>query len=69
MIKETINMKKEELLKRRQELLKHFEVQTKPEGWKVDKYALTAPIGYVWIYNGKGYFSGRQHALIKIENL
>lgn len=40
-----------------------------PVGWKVVPGALTAPVGYVWIYNGKGFFTNpgeRKQALLKL---
>lgn len=40
-----------------------------PTGWKETKYAMTAPNGYIWIYNGKSIFSSEnQHALLKVTN-
>lgn len=38
------------------DLLKMFEVEEMPEGWKVIKGTLTQPRGYVWISNGKSLF-------------
>ncbi len=36
-----------------------------PQGWKVRKGATTAPIGYVWVYNGKSRFGGEyEQALV-----
>ena len=38
-----------------------------PEGWKEIKGAMTAPNGYIWIFNGKSIFSKEyEHALLKI---
>lgn len=40
-----------------------------PHGWREDKRALTAPMGYVWITNGESRFKGnRKSGLISIEN-
>lgn len=37
-----------------------------PEGWRVLKGALTAPVGYVWVCNGKSILRGEyEHALMK----
>lgn len=36
-----------------------------PEGWKVIRGAQTAPIGWVWVCNGKSRFGGEyEHALV-----
>ena len=41
-----------------------------PDGWREVKGALTAPIGYVWIWNGKSIFSDEyRHALLKVKEL
>lgn len=46
-------------------MIKHYE--SIPIGWKVIKGATTAPLGYVWISNGKSRFSGEyEHGLLKI---
>ena len=38
-----------------------------PRGWKRIHGALTAPYGYVWIYNSKSVFSEEyKHALLKL---
>lgn len=36
-----------------------------PRGWKEDKGATTAPVGYKWITNGKSFFGKRKTAFIK----
>ena len=37
-----------------------------PDGWKEINGAMTAPNGYVWIFNGKSVFSKEyEHALLK----
>lgn len=37
-----------------------------PEGWRVLKGALTAPVGYVWVCNRKSILRGEyEHALMK----
>lgn len=39
-----------------------------PDGWKVREGAQTAPLGYVWIWNGKSRFSREYRAaLVPIE--
>lgn len=39
-----------------------------PDGWKEIKGALTAPNGYIWIFNRKSIFSKEyQQALLKIN--
>ena len=39
-----------------------------PKGWKDDKGATTAPIGYKWVHNGKSLLSGdRRSALVKVK--
>ena len=39
-----------------------------PKGWEVLNNSTTAPVGYIWIYNGKSLFSKqRERALLKIE--
>lgn len=41
-----------------------------PQGWKEDKGATTAPVGFAWINNGKSLIKGeRKSGLIKLENL
>lgn len=41
-----------------------------PKGWKVLKGAITAPDGYVWIWNGKPRFSGEYRAgLVLIDKI
>ena len=38
-----------------------------PDGWREVKGALTAPIGYVWIWNSKSIFTKEyRHALLKV---
>lgn len=38
-----------------------------PKGWKELEGAQTAPVGYVWIYNGKSLFSGDyKHGLLEM---
>lgn len=40
-----------------------------PTGWKEISGALTAPSGYVWIFNGKSIFTSEyQQALLKVNN-
>ena len=40
-----------------------------PEGWKEIEGALTAPNGYVWIWNCKSRFSKEfRHALLKLKD-
>lgn len=40
-----------------------------PTGWKEIRGALTAPSGYVWIFNGKSIFTSEyQQALLKVNN-
>jgi len=40
----------------------------KPNGWKEDKGATTAPVGYKWISNGKSLTSGeRKSALVRVN--
>lgn len=40
-----------------------------PDGWRELKGALTAPLGYKWISNGKSFFSNEyESGLLKIEN-
>jgi hypothetical protein len=42
-------------------------LDTMPEGWKEIKGAMTAPNGYIWIFNGKSIFSKEyKQALLKI---
>ncbi|MCH5149255.1 MAG: hypothetical protein J1G30_01200 [Spirochaetales bacterium] len=37
-----------------------------PKDWKVLKNATTAPVGYTWVYNGKGLFDkGYKQALLR----
>ena len=39
-----------------------------PKGWKVLQGAMTAPKGYIWIWNGKSIFKKEyQHALLRTE--
>lgn len=39
-----------------------------PEGWKFNPRATTAPVGYMWAWNGKSLFSNEyRHAVIKIK--
>ena len=41
-----------------------------PEGWKELKFTLTAPSGYVWIWNGKNPFEKKnmsEKALLKVS--
>ncbi len=46
------------------------EYQELPKGWKEDKGATTAPVGFIWITNGKSLFRGeRKSGLIREENL
>lgn len=41
----------------------------KPNGWKDDVEATTAPVGYKWITNGKSLFGGeRRSGLMKVNN-
>lgn len=52
----------------REKMLKEYLIDYMPTGWKVIQGALTAPIGYVWICNGKSHFGGeRKQALIREE--
>lgn len=38
-----------------------------PDGWKIDKGAMTAPKGFCWITNGKSRFgTERKSALLKL---
>lgn len=55
-------------MKNYRQLLKRFKVYfVMPNGWKEINGALTAPSGYVWIFNGKSIFSNEyQHALLKV---
>lgn len=40
----------------------------KPNGWREDNGATTAPVGYKWINNGKSLTSGeRKTALVKVK--
>lgn len=42
---------------------------TMPDGWRVIQGAMTAPNGYVWIYNGKSIFSKEyRHAYLRTTN-
>lgn len=39
-----------------------------PEGWQIKEGAATAPLGYVWIWNGKSRFDGEyRHGLMEIK--
>lgn len=41
-----------------------------PEGWKITEGALTAPVGYAWIDNNKGFYTHRgerRQALLKLQ--
>lgn len=39
-----------------------------PNGWKAIQNATNAPLGYVWVNNGKSHFSKEyEHALLKIQ--
>ncbi len=44
-------------------------VSSLPPGWKLaPKGALTAPLGHIWIYNGKGLFDeDLQLALLRLK--
>ena len=44
-------------------------VNSLPPGWKLaPKGALTAPLGHIWIYNGKGLFDeDLQLALLRLK--
>ena len=38
-----------------------------PNGWRFIQGATTAPRGYIWVNNGKSFFSKEyKHALLKI---
>jgi hypothetical protein len=38
-----------------------------PDGWRVLHGAMTAPNGYIWIWNGKSVFTKEyRHALLKL---
>lgn len=42
--------------------------ETIPEGWGKLKGAVTAPKGYVWIWNRKSRFNGQyQRGLLKLD--
>ena len=42
--------------------------QRMPNGWKETEGALTAPVGYKWIDNGKSLFKGRKSALLEVKD-
>lgn len=43
--------------------------ERKPNGWKVNEGATTAPVGYQWINNGKSLFGGkRKSGLLKLKD-
>ncbi len=74
--KKTVPKKAEEYMLRKSGLDKEGNQQLtairvykrKPNGWKEDKGATTAPKGYAWISNGKSLFSGeRRTGLIKAD--
>lgn len=45
-----------------------LKIDSIPEGWKPIRGAQTAPLGWVWICNGKSRFGGEyEHALVPEE--
>lgn len=44
---------------------------TLPDGWKILEDATTAPIGFIWVWNGKSRFNGKEYraALVSEEVL
>lgn len=62
-------MTKEEKKLREKQLLEKYEVNEMPKGWKVTEGTTTQPVGYVWINNGKSFFSGKQKSALLKEEL
>lgn len=61
-------MKKTDQQKWLKQILKSEKVFTKmPSGWR-HCHGSSAPIGYLWINNGKSLFGGQyEHALLKVS--